>query len=159
DGEAHEINGRSGKLERLEAMLGEVVDEGDRALVFTQYAQMGNVLAGYLPHVLGCEVLYLHGGVPRQKREELIARFQDPQRQEEPAVFVLSLRAGGLGLNLMQAAHVFHYDRWWNPAVEDQATDRTHRIGQTRSIQVHKLICAGTLEERIAAIIDDKRAL
>jgi non-specific serine/threonine protein kinase len=152
-----ELSGRSGKLERLEAMLGEVVAEGDRALVFTQYAQMGNLLASHLPEVLGCEVLYLHGGVPRAKREELVQRFQDGG--DEPVVFVLSLKAGGLGLNLMGASHVFHYDRWWNPAVEDQATDRTHRIGQTKRVQVHKLVCAGTLEERIAQVIDDKRAL
>jgi SNF2 family DNA or RNA helicase len=95
--------------------------------------------------------------VPRTKREELVQKFQ--AEGDEPMVFVLSLKAGGLGLNLMNAAHVFHFDRWWNPAVEDQATDRTHRIGQTRGIQVHKLVCAGTLEERIAQIIDDKRAL
>ncbi|MCW2925033.1 MAG: helZ [Thermoleophilia bacterium] len=158
DGEPYVISGRSGKLDRLEAMLTEVVAEGDRALVFTQYAQMGHLLAAHLPDVLGCDVLYLHGGVPRVKREELVARFQE-ENDGRPMVFVLSLKAGGLGLNLMNAAHVFHFDRWWNPAVEDQATDRTHRIGQTRGIQVHKLVCAGTLEERIAQIIDDKRAL
>lgn len=157
-GEPYVIAGRSGKLDRLESMLTEVVAEGDRALVFTQYAQMGHLLAAHLPDVLGCEVLYLHGGVPRIKREELVAKFQE-ENDGKPMVFVLSLKAGGLGLNLMNAAHVFHFDRWWNPAVEDQATDRTHRIGQTRGIQVHKLVCAGTLEERIAQIIDDKRAL
>ena len=151
------LGGRSGKLDRLESMLGEVVDEGDRALVFTQYAQMGGLLARHLPEELGCEVLYLHGGVPRAKREELVARFQDGG--DDPIIFVLSLKVGGLGLNLMGASHVFHYDRWWNPAVEDQATDRTHRIGQTRRVQVHKLVCAGTLEERIAQVIDEKRAL
>jgi superfamily II DNA or RNA helicase len=156
-GEPYVITGRSGKLDRMEAMLGEIVAEGDRALVFTQYAQMGHLLAAHLPDVLGCKVLYLHGGVPRTKREELVQEFQNDG--DEPMVFVLSLKAGGLGLNLMNAAHVFHFDRWWNPAVEDQATDRTHRIGQTRGIQVHKLVCAGTLEERIAQIIDDKRAL
>jgi superfamily II DNA or RNA helicase len=157
-GDEYVIAGRSGKLDRLESMLAEVVAEGERALVFTQYAQMGHLLAAYLPDVLGCEVPYLHGGVPRLKREELVQRFQ-AENTGEPMVFVLSLKAGGLGLNLMNAAHVFHFDRWWNPAVEDQATDRTHRIGQTRGIQVHKLVCAGTLEERIAQIIDDKRAL
>ncbi len=156
-GEEYVISGRSGKLDRLESMLTEVVAEGDRALVFTQYAQMGHLLAAHLPDHLGCKVLYLHGGVPRLKREELVKEFQNDSK--EPMVFVLSLKAGGLGLNLMNAAHVFHFDRWWNPAVEDQATDRTHRIGQTRGIQVHKLVCAGTLEERIAQIIDDKRAL
>ncbi len=157
DGNPFVIEGRSGKLDRLESMLAEIVAEGERALVFTQYAQMGHLLAAYLPDALGCEVPYLHGGVPRLKREELVNRFQ--AEGDEPMVFVLSLKAGGLGLNLMNAAHVFHFDRWWNPAVEDQATDRTHRIGQTRGIQVHKLVCAGTLEERIAQIIDDKRAL
>jgi SNF2 family DNA or RNA helicase len=158
-GEPYVISGRSGKLDRMEAMLGEIVAEGDRALVFTQYAQMGHLLAAHLPDVLGCKVLYLHGGVPRTKREELVQEFQSDENPGEPMVFVLSLKAGGLGLNLMNAAHVFHFDRWWNPAVEDQATDRTHRIGQTRGIQVHKLVCAGTLEERNAQIIDDKRAL
>ncbi|MCW2927712.1 MAG: helZ [Thermoleophilia bacterium] len=157
NGEPFVLSGRSGKLDRLESMLTEIVAEGDRALVFTQYAQMGHLLAAHLPDVLGCKVLYLHGGVPRIKREELVQQFQSDG--DEPMVFVLSLKAGGLGLNLMNAAHVFHFDRWWNPAVEDQATDRTHRIGQTRGIQVHKLVCAGTLEERIAQIIDDKRAL
>jgi superfamily II DNA or RNA helicase len=152
-----DIAGRSGKLDRLDAMLEEVVAEGDRALVFTQYAQMGDLLARHLPDRLDCNVLYLHGGVPRLQREALVQQFQ--AESDEPMVFVLSLKAGGLGLNLMQAAHVFHYDRWWNPAVEDQATDRTHRIGQTQRIQVHKLVCAGTLEERIAQIIDEKRAL
>ena len=152
-----DIAGRSGKLDRLDSMLEEVVAEGDRALVFTQYAQMGDLLARHLPDRLGCNVLYLHGGVPRLQREALVQQFQE--QSDEPMVFVLSLKAGGLGLNLMQAAHVFHYDRWWNPAVEDQATDRTHRIGQTQRIQVHKLVCAGTLEERIAQIIDEKRAL
>lgn len=152
-----DIAGRSGKLDRLDSMLEEVVAEGERALVFTQYAQMGDLLARHLPDRLGCNVLYLHGGVPRLQREALVQQFQE--QSDEPMVFVLSLKAGGLGLNLMQAAHVFHYDRWWNPAVEDQATDRTHRIGQTQRIQVHKLVCAGTLEERIAQIIDEKRAL
>lgn len=156
-GVVHQIAGRSGKLDRLESMLQEVVSEGERALVFTQYAQMGHLLEQHLPDALGCDVLYLHGGVPRLKREQLVKRFQS--ETTDPLVFVLSLKAGGLGLNLMNAAHVFHYDRWWNPAVEDQATDRTHRIGQTRQIQVHKLVCAGTLEERIAQIIDEKRAL
>ena len=157
NGDRYVIENRSGKLDRLESMLQEIVAEGDRALVFTQYAQMGHLLSAYLPDVLGCEVLYLHGGVPRTKREDLVTKFQ--AEGDEPMVFVLSLKAGGLGLNLMNASHVFHFDRWWNPAVEDQATDRTHRIGQTRGIQVHKLVCAGTLEERIAQIIDDKRAL
>ena len=157
NGDKYVIPGRSGKLDRLESMLTEIVAEGERALVFTQYAQMGHLLTAHLPDMLGCEVLYLHGGVTRTKREELVQKFQNDSGK--PMVFVLSLKAGGLGLNLMNAAHVFHFDRWWNPAVEDQATDRTHRIGQTRQIQVHKLVCAGTLEERIAQIIDEKRAL
>lgn len=151
------IEDRSGKLLRLTAMLEEVVAEGDRALVFTQYAQMGHLLAKYLPDALGVPVPFLYGGVPRNQRETMVAKFQAEDAPSQ--VFVLSLRAGGLGLNLMGASHVFHYDRWWNPAVEDQATDRTHRIGQTRAIQVHKLVCTGTLEERIGSIIDDKRAL
>jgi superfamily II DNA or RNA helicase len=154
--ETEPLAGRSGKLDRLRMMVEEVVEAGDKSLVFTQYAQMGNLLASYLPEELGCPVLYMHGGVPRMQREALIKQFQEA---EEAMVFVLSLKTGGLGLNLMAAAHVFHYDRWWNPAVEDQATDRTHRIGQTRQIQVHKLVCAGTLEERIAQVLEEKRAL
>ena len=147
----------SGKLLRLEEMLEEVIAEGDSALVFTQFAEFGGKLQRYLERRLGCDVLYLHGGTPRYMRERLVDRFQDPQRG--PMIFLLSLRAGGLGLNLTKANHVFHYDRWWNPAVEEQATDRAFRIGQTRDVQVHKFITVGTLEEHIDEMLESKRAL
>lgn len=145
---------RSGKAARLIAMLEEVVAEGDSALVFTQFRQMGHLLAAMIRKELGVEVLFLHGGSPMKKREEMIERFQ--QRDGTAPVFVLSLKAGGFGLNLTAANHVFHYDRWWNPAVENQATDRAFRIGQTRSVQVHKYVCSGTLEERVDQMIEQK---
>jgi SNF2 family DNA or RNA helicase len=110
----------------------------------------------YLRERFGTEVLYLHGGVPQHQRERLIARFQ---AEDGPPLFLLSLKAGGLGLNLTHANHVIHFDRWWNPAVENQATDRAFRIGQTRNVQVRKFVCTGTLEERIDAMIEQKREL
>jgi SNF2 family DNA or RNA helicase len=115
------------------------------------------MLQAYLREYLGKDVLYLHGGTPRHIRERLVSRFQNDRRG--PPVFLLSLKAGGTGLNLTRANHVFHYDRWWNPAVEQQATDRAFRIGQTRNVQVHKLISSGTLEERIDDMIESKRQL
>ncbi len=151
------VPGRSGKLARLEELLEEVVDEGQRALVFTQFAEMAELLRRHLAATLNGDVLLLHGGTPRAERERLIARFQDPAGG--PAVFVISLKAGGTGLNLTAASHVFHFDRWWNPAVEAQATDRAHRIGQHRTVHVHPFVSAGTLEERIAEMLVSKRAL
>jgi len=117
---------------------------------------MGQRLQHYLQTLFGVETLFLYGGTPSQQRDRMVARFQEP---DGPPLFVLSLKAGGVGLNLTAANHVFHFDRWWNPAVEDQATDRAFRIGQTRDVQVHKLICAGTLEERIDTLIESKKAL
>jgi SNF2 family DNA or RNA helicase len=149
--------GRSGKLNRLGEMLEEAFSVGDRVLVFTQFAQMGHMLRAHLGALFGVEVLFLHGGTPQRQRDRMVARFQ--QGRGGPPVFVLSLKAGGTGLNLTAANHVFHFDRWWNPAVEDQATDRAFRIGQTRDVQVHKFICAGTLEERIDQLIESKKAL
>lgn len=147
----------SGKLLRLEEMLEEVVSEGDRALIFTQFAEWGHLLQPYLRQKFKRDVLYLHGGTPRLKRQALIDRFQnDP---DGPQLFILSLKAGGTGLNLTRANHVFHIDRWWNPAVENQATDRAFRIGQTRNVQVHKFVCTGTLEEKIHQILDSKQHL
>jgi len=147
----------SGKLQRLVEMLEEVVAEGDRALVFTQFAEWGKLLKPHLEQHLGREVLFLYGGIKQQQREEMIDRFQhDPQG---PPIMILSLKAGGTGLNLTRATHVFHYDRWWNPAVENQATDRVFRIGQTRNVQVHKFVCTGTLEEKIHDMIESKKAL
>ncbi len=156
-GDNSPLASRSGKLARLEEMLDEVVAAGDRALVFTQYAEWGRQLQNYLREKLGKEVIFLHGGTPRHVRDQLVSRFQNDRRG--PPIFILSLKAGGIGLNLTRASHVFHYDRWWNPAVEQQATDRAYRIGQTHNVQVHKLISSGTLEERIDDMIESKRLL
>ncbi len=155
-GDGSALPGRSGKLERLTEMLEEVLDVGDCALIFTQFAEMGKLLQRYLQTLFGVEVLYLHGGTPLKHRDRMVARFQ---ARDAVPIFLLSLKAGGTGLNLTAANHVFHFDRWWNPAVEDQATDRAFRIGQTRDVLVHKLICAGTLEEKIDALIDSKKSL
>ena len=152
-----ELPHRSGKLQRLQEMLEEVIAEGDRALIFTQYAEMGTLLQRYLSTQLHTDVLYLYGQVPQPERERMIRQFQ--QETGGPPIFVLSLKAGGTGLNLTRANYVFHYDRWWNPAVEDQATDRAFRIGQTRAVQVYKFMCAGTLEERIDELITSKRSI
>ncbi|HSJ55539.1 MAG TPA: DEAD/DEAH box helicase, partial [Anaerolineae bacterium] len=155
DGSA--LAGRSGKLERLGEMLEEALSVGDRALVFTQFAEMGHMLRAHLQALFGVEVLYLHGGTPQKQRDKMVARFQEGG--SAPPILLLSLKAGGTGLNLTAANHVFHFDRWWNPAVENQATDRAFRIGQTRDVQVFKFLCAGTLEERIDALIESKQAL
>jgi len=152
------LAGRSGKLARVEETLDEVLASGEKALLFTQYAEFGDLLRTHLGARFGREVGYLHGGLSKGQRDNLVARFQDPAGGG-PSLFVLSLKAGGTGLTLTAANHVIHVDRWWNPAVEDQATDRAFRIGQTRSVQVRKLVCAGTLEEKIAAMIKDKRGL
>ena len=152
-----ELPGRSGKLARLTEMLDEAISAGDHALVFTQYAEMGTLLQRHVAESLGVESLFLHGGTARARRDEMVERFQNDPKG--PRVFILSLKAGGTGLNLTRASHVFHFDRWWNPAVENQATDRAFRIGQTKSVQVHKFVCAGTLEERIDAMIEGKQEL
>ena len=149
--------GRSGKFDRLLAMLEQVLAVGDRALVFTQYREMGVRLAHELSVLQGMPVPFLHGGVARNHREEMVRRFQ-----EEPTaskLLVISLKAGGTGLNLTAATSVFHFDRWWNPAVEDQATDRAYRIGQSRNVQVYKMLCAGTVEEKIDQMLESKRDL
>lgn len=148
---------RSGKLLRLQEMLEEVVAEGDRALIFTQFAEWGKLLQPYLAEQLNTEPLFLYGATRRNQRQEMIDRFQnDP---EGPQIMILSLKAGGTGLNLTRANHVFHVDRWWNPAVENQATDRAFRIGQKRNVQVHKFVSTGTLEEKINDIIESKKQL
>ena len=152
------LGGRSGKLARVEETLDEVLAAGEKALLFTQYAEFGDMLRSHLGARFRREVAYLHGGLSKAQRDDLVARFQDPTANG-PSLFVLSLKAGGTGLTLTAANHVIHVDRWWNPAVEDQATDRAFRIGQTRSVQVRKLVCAGTLEEKIALMIKDKRGL
>jgi superfamily II DNA or RNA helicase len=150
------LPGRSGKLARLEELAAEIVEEGDKALVFTQYAEFGSMLQPYLAAHLDRPVLWLHGGLSKTKRDELVERFQS---DTEPMLFLLSLKAAGTGLNLTAANHVVHVDRWWNPAVEDQATDRAFRIGQSRNVQVRKFICTGTLEEKIDEMIERKKAL
>ena len=157
-GDNSAIPGRSGKLARLTEMLEEALSEGDRALVFTQFAEMGSIVRQHLQDTFGQEVLFLHGAVPKKKRDQMVERFQQAD-DNGPRVFLLSLKAGGTGLNLTAANHVFHFDRWWNPAVENQATDRAFRIGQQRNVQVHKFLCAGTLEERIDEMIERKQAL
>jgi hypothetical protein len=154
DGSA--LAGRSGKVARLEEILDEVLALGDRALVFTQFAEMGHLLRRMLEDRFGMELPFLHGGTGRAERDAMVTRFQ---AGEGPPVLLLSLKAGGTGLNLTAANHVIHFDRWWNPAVEDQATDRAFRIGQRRDVQVRKLVCAGTLEERIDQMIEDKKRL
>lgn len=146
----------SGKLQRLEEMIDEIVDNGGKSLVFTQFVEMGRKIRSTLSERLGKPVLFYHGGLSRTDRDALIERFQS---EEDIPVLVLSLRAGGTGLNLTAASHVFHYDRWWNPAVEDQATDRAHRIGQEKDVQVIHLVCGGTLEERISELIERKRTV
>jgi SNF2 family DNA or RNA helicase len=153
-----EVGGRSGKLARLLEMLDEMLDAGDRALVFTQFREMGLLLQSHLQDRFGREVPFLHGGVPKNQRDQMVETFQ-AREPDGPSIFLLTTRAGGTGLNLTAANHVFHYDRWWNPAVENQATDRAYRIGQTRGVQVHKFLCAGTLEERIDELIESKQRI
>ena len=155
-GDGSRLDGRSGKLARLEEICEELTQAGDRALCFTQYAEFGRMLQPHLAARLGCAVHFLHGGTAKQRRDEMVADFQE---SPGPAVFLLSLKAGGTGLNLTAANHVIHVDRWWNPAVEDQATDRAFRIGQRRDVQVRKFVCVGTVEERIDRMIEDKKAL
>jgi SNF2 family DNA or RNA helicase len=155
-GDGSRLPGRSGKLARLEELCEEIAADGDKALCFTQYAEFGRMLQPYLAARIGCPVLFLHGGTSKKQRDALVARFQEA---DEPMLFLLSLKAGGTGLNLTAANHVIHVDRWWNPAVEDQATDRAFRIGQRRDVQVRKFVCVGTLEEKIDAMIEQKKAL
>ncbi|MHB6909470.1 DEAD/DEAH box helicase [Streptomyces sp. DB-54] len=145
---------RSGKLDLLDELLDTVVAEDEGALVFTQYTQMGRLLERHFAD-RGIRARYLHGATPVPRREEMVAAFQ----QGEFPVFLLSLKAAGTGLNLTRATHVIHYDRWWNPAVEDQATDRAYRIGQDRPVQVHRLTTQGTVEDKVARLLDAKRAL
>lgn len=146
----------SGKFERLRLLCEPIVERQEKALVFTQFQSLTEPLAAYLQTVFGEPGLVLHGGTPVKKRQELVKRFQN---ESGLPFFVISLKAGGSGLNLTAAAHVVHFDRWWNPAVENQATDRAFRIGQKRNVLVHKFVCRGTVEERIDAMIHDKVAL
>jgi len=154
DGSA--LAGRSGKLLRAEELLEEILEAGDKVLCFTQFAEWGGLLAPYWQRRFGVDTLWLHGRVRRPARDDMVRRFS---AADGPPLFLISLKAGGTGLNLTAASHVIHLDRWWNPAVEDQATDRAFRIGQRRNVQVHKLVSAGTVEERIDEMITAKRDL
>ena len=154
-GDNSPIPKRSGKLTRLTEMVEEMMEVGDRALIFTQFAEMGAILQRHSQETFGREVLFLHGGTSKKQRDCMVERFQ--ANDDSPFLFILSLKAGGTGLNLTRANHVIHFDRWWNPAVENQATDRAFRIGQTKNVEVHKFICAGTLEEKIDEMIERKK--
>ncbi len=147
---------RSGKLRRFDELLDDILAAGECALVFTQYVVMGRLLQRHLRIRLGQDIPFLHGGTRLRDRDAMVARFQRP---DGPPVFIVSIKAGGTGLDLTRANHVFHFDRWWNPAVENQATDRAHRIGQKRTVFVHTLICEGTLESRIDDLITGKTEL
>ena len=154
--ERGELEGRSGKLDRLTEMVEEALADGDAVLVFTQYAEMGRLIVEHLRTTFDVDVPFLHGRVPLADRQDLVDVFQ---HRGGPPVLVASLRAAGVGINLTRANHVVHFDRWWNPAVEDQATDRAHRIGQDHTVFVHQLLVAGTLEERVADLVDRKRSI
>jgi len=155
-GDGSRIAGRSGKLARFDELVDDLLAAGEAALVFTQFREMGLLLQRHLRDRLLIDVPFLHGGVSRIGRDTMVERFQGGIGAP---MLIVSLKAGGTGLNLTNASQVIHYDRWWNPAVEDQATDRAWRIGQTHTVVVHKLVCEGTLEERISQLIDDKREL
>ncbi|MFI5493763.1 DEAD/DEAH box helicase [Actinoplanes sp. NPDC051859] len=155
-GDSSPLPGRSGKLERLEEILDAALGERESVLCFTQFTRFGGMLVPHLAARFGVPVRYLHGGTSRAARDEMVAAFQADRR---PGIFVLSLKAGGTGLNLTAANHVVHVDRWWNPAIEAQATDRAFRIGQDRDVHVHTLVCLGTLEERIDRLIAGKGVL
>jgi SNF2 family DNA or RNA helicase len=148
------LAGRSGKLARLEEIIESVFAAGERVLVFTHFAEWGRRMADYLSETTGVPVACYHGGLARTVRDRLVAEFQ---QNEGPGALVLSLKAGGTGLNLTAASHVVLYDRWWNPAVEDQARDRAWRIGQTRTVVSHRLVCPGTVDERIEEVVAGKR--
>ena len=148
---------RSHKLQRLTEMADELMESGESALIFTQFTEIGAGLERYLGHTKHYQTYYLHGGTSAARRDRMVQEFQD--LETPPALFILSLRAGGVGLNLTKANHVFHFDRWWNPAVEDQATDRAFRIGQQKNVFAHKFIALGTMEEKIDALIEEKKQL
>jgi non-specific serine/threonine protein kinase len=146
----------SGKFARLRDIADVIVARQEKALVFTQFRETTEPLAQFLGGVFGRPGLVLHGETPVKKRPDLVRQFQE---DENVPFFVLSVKAGGAGLNLTAASHVIHYDRWWNPAVENQATDRAFRIGQTKNVLVHKFICRGTVEDKIDQMIESKQQL
>ncbi|MBK8697539.1 MAG: DEAD/DEAH box helicase [Deltaproteobacteria bacterium] len=148
--------GRSGKLDRMLEVMDELLAEGERVLIFTQFVEMGRILQRALAARFKLDAGFYYGGLNASQREAMLDAFQ---RADGPPVLILSLKAGGTGLNLTAASAVIHYDRWWNPAVEDQATDRAHRIGQTRRVNVYRLVTEGTVEERVAELLETKRAM
>jgi non-specific serine/threonine protein kinase len=147
---------KSGKFQRLAELCEEIASRQEKLLVFTQFREMTTPLANFLAQQFGQPGLVLHGGTAVKQRQKRVEQFQ---AEEGPPFFVLSLKAGGTGLNLTQASHVIHFDRWWNPAVENQATDRAFRIGQKKNVVVHKFVCPGTVEEKIDDLINEKTAL
>ncbi len=148
----------SPKLDRLIDMLDEVIVKNEKAIIFTQFTQMGDILRDVLEFKYDFPILYFHGGIPADKRKDIINRFQD-SNANTPPILILSLKAGGTGINLTEATTVFHFDRWWNPAVEKQATDRAYRIGQTENVNVYKFITINTIEEKIDNLIEEKKEL
>jgi non-specific serine/threonine protein kinase len=146
----------SAKFQRLGELCTEIASRGEKVLVFSQFREITDPLADYLATVFGRPGLLLHGGIAVKKRSALVGTFQ---RDDGPPFIVMSIKAGGTGLNLTRASHVIHFDRWWNPAVENQATDRAFRIGQTRNVLVHKFVTRGTIEERIDEMIRDKQEM
>lgn len=146
---------QSAKFERLESLCAEIESRGEKALIFTQFREITEPLADCLTAVFGRPGLILHGGTSVKKRQEMVEQFQ---REDGPPFFVLSIKAGGTGLNLTAASHVIHFDRWWNPAIENQATDRAFRIGQKKNVLVHKFVTSGTLEEKIDRLLTEKQA-
>ena len=155
-GDQSSLSGRSGKLIRTEEITEEILDAGEKLLIFSQFKEMGSLIKQDLEEKFAEQVLFLHGGTSKKERDRMVESFQS---KGGPSIFMLSLKAGGTGLNLTAANHVIHYDRWWNPAVENQASDRAFRIGQTKMVQVRKFICAGTLEEKIDNMIEGKAAM
>jgi len=148
---------RSGKLKKITGMLQKIIEKGEKAVIFTQYTQMGKFLQSYISKTLQTDVLYLNGSTPSDDRDFMVRQFHQPNQNQ--SIFILSLKAGGLGLNLTAANHAFHYDRWWNPAVEDQASDRIYRIGQKRDVTITKFVSIGTIEEKIDLMITKKKQL
>src|SRR5207244_1702133 len=154
EGDNKPLAGRSGKLARLEEIVQAVFAAGEKILVFTHFAEWGKKMAEHLTEVTGNDIDCYHGGLARGARDRMVKKFQE---LNGPGALVLSLKAGGTGLNLTAASHVVLYDRWWNPAVEDQARDRAWRIGQTRTVVSHRLVCPGTVDERVEEIVAGKR--
>jgi len=150
------VSKESGKFFRLAEICEEIASRQEKVLIFTQFRELTEPLAAFLADCFGQSGLVLHGGTNIKKRKKMVDQFQ---QEEGPPFFVLSIKAGGTGLNLTAASHVIHFDRWWNPAVENQATDRAFRIGQKKNVLVHKFVCKGTIEEKIDALISEKSAL